>query len=113
VEGVLERVGTGWCLLAGPGQDWVLRLAAVGTVSGVSERSVPEMAWSPVSSLGLGSALRRLADARARCVVRLLDGGVHEAVVRRVGADFVEVGVGEGRTLLVAFSALAAVQSRR
>jgi hypothetical protein len=113
VEGVLERVGTGWCLLAGPGQDWVLRLAAVGTVSGVSERSVPEMAWSPVSSLGLGSALRRLADARARCVVRLLDGGVHEAVVRRVGADFVEVGVGEVRTLLVAFSALAAVQSRR
>ena len=112
VEGVLERVGSGWCLVAGGDQDWVVRLEAVGAVRGASDRSVPEVAWSPVASLGLGSALRRLADAGERCVLRLLDGSAHDGVLRRVGADFAEVTVGEGRSVLVAFAALAAVQSR-
>ena len=112
VSGVLERVATGWCLVRGSAQDWVVRLDAVGAVRGASERSVPEVAWSPVAKLGLGSVLRRLADARERCVVHLLDGSSHEAVLRRVGADFVEATVGEGRMVLAAFSAVAAVQSR-
>src|SRR3954465_13654563 len=47
VEGVLERGGTGWCLLDGAGQDWVVRLEAVTAVHGASARSVPEVAWSP------------------------------------------------------------------
>jgi hypothetical protein len=112
VAGVLDRVATGWCLVSGGPQDWVVRLDAVTAVHGTSERSVPEIAWSPVSRLGLGSALRRVADAGERCVLHLLDGRSHEAVLRRVGADFVEATVGEGRTVLVAFGALAAVQSR-
>jgi hypothetical protein len=112
VAGVLDRVATGWCLVGGGPQDWVVRLDAVTAVHGTSERSVPEIAWSPVSRLGLGSALRRVADAGERCVLHLLDGRSHEAVLRRVGADFVEATVGEGRTVLVAFGALAAVQSR-
>lgn len=115
VRGRLERVATGWCLLSAPGQDWVVALGAVGAVEGASDRAVPEVAWSPVSRLGLGSALRRLADAGERCVVRRLDAGVHEGVLRRVGQDFVEVGEGEGagaRLTLVAFAGLAAVQSR-
>ena len=70
------------------------------------------VAWSPLARLGLGSALRRLADAGERCVLHLLDGTSHDAVLRRIGADFVEVTVGEGRTVLVALDALAAVQSR-
>jgi hypothetical protein len=113
VGGVLQRVGPDWCLARGSGQDWVVRLAAVVAVEGGSARAVPEVAWSPVARLGLGSALRRLADARERCVVHGTDGSVREAVVVRVGADFVEVTVGEGRSLLLARDTLAAVQSRR
>ena len=113
VPGVLDRVGTGWGLLRGPGQDWVFRTAAVLRVIGASERSVPEVAWSPVARLRIGSALRRLADAGERCVLHLADGGRQEGVLRRVGSDFVEVAAGEGRLQLVSFSALVAVQSRR
>lgn len=112
VEGTLDRVATGWCLVTGAAQDWVVSLAAVTTVHGASERSLPEVAWSPVARLGLGAALRRVAEAGERCVVHLVDGTAHEAVLRRVGADFVEATVGEGRTVLVTFGALAAIQSR-
>ncbi len=63
-----------------------MRLDAVVAVHGASERSVPEVAWSPIARLGLGSALRRLADAGERCVLHLVDGTMHEAVLRRVGA---------------------------
>jgi hypothetical protein len=84
----------------------------VQVVAGVSERSLPEVAWPPVSRLRLGSALRRLADAGERCVLHLLDGARHEAVLVRVGADFVEARVTGGRTVLVAVAALAGVQSR-
>ena len=74
VGGVLERVGTGWCLVSGSGQDWIVPLGAVMAVRAASPRSVPEVAWSPVTRLGLGSALRRLADAGERCVFHLVDG---------------------------------------
>ncbi len=113
VRGRLERVANGWCLLAGTSQDWVVRLPALAAVDGASDRAVPEVAWSPVARLGLGSALRRLADAGERCVVHRLDGGRHDGVVVRVGQDFVELAEGEQRRLtLVAFETIAAVQSR-
>ena len=113
VAGVLERVGTGWCLVSGSGQDWILPLPAVIAVRGVSERSSPEVAWSPVARLGLGSALRRLAEAGERCVLHLADGRLLDGTVRRVGADFVEALIGEeGRVVLVPYATLAAVQSR-
>ena len=114
VTGTLVRIGTGWCLVRGRAQDWVVRSAAVVAVSGASGRSVPEVAWPAVTRLGLGSALSRLAESGERCVLQLVDGGRREAVLRRVGADFVEAEVGEGaqRGVLVAFTALAAVQSR-
>ena len=115
VRGRLERVARGWCLLAAPDQEWVVPLAGVGAVEGASDRAVPEVAWSPLTRLGLGSALRRLADAGDRCVVRRTDGVAHDGVLQRVGQDFVEVLEGEGgsaRVTLVAFGVLAAVQSR-
>jgi len=111
VEGRLRRVAAEWCLVRGPGQDWVVRTDAVRVVRGLSDRSVPEVAWSPVAHLGFGSALRRVADTGERCVLRLRDGAAHDVVLRRVGADFVEADEGSGR-LLVAFTAVAAVQSR-
>jgi hypothetical protein len=117
VAGALERVGDGWCWLRGPAQDWVLRTAAVSRVRDASPRSVPEVAWSPVARLGLGSALRRIADTGEPCVLHLLDGTAHESWLLRVGADFVETGTGDqpergAHRQLVAFTALAAVQSR-
>ncbi|HYF73804.1 MAG TPA: hypothetical protein VD864_13330, partial [Nocardioides sp.] len=110
VAGTLDRVGTGWCLVSGHAQDWVIRLAAVAAVHGASERSLPEVAWTPLARLGLGSALRRVADAGERCVLHQVDGAAHDALLRRVGADFVEAVAGEGRVVLVAFAGLAAVQ---
>lgn len=113
VAGVLERVATGWVLLSGAGQDWVVRQEAVTAVRGASERAVPVVAWPAVARLGLGSALRRLADSEERCLVHLVDGGRHEGRLRRVGGDFVEVLAGEpARVVLVPFATLAAVQSR-
>jgi hypothetical protein len=112
VAGLLQRVGSDWCLTHGSAQDWVVRLAAVVGVEGASARSVPEVAWSPVARLGLGSALRRLADAGERCVVHGTDGRMHDVVIGRVGRDFVEVTRGEAHTVLLARDAIAAVQSR-
>jgi hypothetical protein len=112
VTGRLQRVGPDWCLVHGAAQDWVVRLSAVTGVEGVSERSMPEVAWSPVSRLGLGSALRRLADAGAACRLHGVDGSIRDARLVRVGSDFVEAVAGEGRVVLLATDALAAVQSR-
>jgi hypothetical protein len=112
VAGTVTRVGAGWFLLRGPAQEWVVRLAAVQAVQGASGRSLPEVAWPAVARLGLGSALRRLAEAAERCVLHLVDGSRYEGVLVRVGRDFAEASTGEGRPVLVALSALAAVQSR-
>jgi hypothetical protein len=112
VSGALQRIGTGWCLLHRPGQDWIVRGEAIAVVHGASTRSVPEAAWSPVTRLGLGSALRRVADAGERCLLHLVDGHCHEVLLTRVGQDFVEGQAAGGRSVLVAFPALAAVQSR-
>lgn len=112
VEGELQRVGQGWCLVSGHAQDWIVRTGAVRVVQGASERSVPEVAWSPLQKLAIGSALRRLAESQVRCIVHLSDGAQHEALVRRVGADFVEIDSPSGACHLVAFEAISAVQSR-
>jgi len=112
VAGLLRRVGPDWCLVQGAAQDWVVRLAAVRAVEGASARAVPEVAWSPVSRLGLGSALRRLADAGSSCRLHAEHGAGWDGILVRVGSDFVEVRVGDDRTVLIAWDALAAVQSR-
>lgn len=112
VEGCLDRVGDDWCLLSGTGQDWIVPLRAVAAVHGASGRSVPEVAWSPVDRLGLRTALRRLADADARCLLHLADGARHEAYVHRVGADFLEVRGARSERVLVPYDGLVAVQSR-
>lgn len=112
VSGQLERVAGQWCLVRGNGQDWIVRLAAITTVTGAARRAVPEVAWSPVTRLGIGSALRRLAEAGERCVVHLLDGTLHDGTLARVGQDFTELVTSGERSVLITFDALAAVQSR-
>lgn len=112
VTGTLQRVGADWCLVSGSGQDWMVRLAALTRVRGASERSVPEVAWSPLAGLGLGSALRRIADARDACLVHLLDGAQHEVLLTRIGRDFVEAAGTDGQPLLLPIGQLSAVQRR-
>jgi len=113
VSGQLIRVGTGWCLVRGAGQDWLIRLEAVAAVQGASDRAVPEVAWPVASKLGLGSVFRRLADGAEPCTLHLVDGRRHDGVVRRVGADFLELATGDvGRVVLVALGQVAGVQSR-
>ena len=89
-------------------------LGAILVAQGVSDRAVPEVAWSALSKLGLGSALRRLADEGAACVVATRGGARHEVVLTRVGKDFVEAEtVAEpAQRLLVALASIGAVQSR-
>ncbi len=123
VRGRLDRVTGTWCLLAPTtavatsspsSQEWIVVLEAVEAVEGADVRSVPEVAWSPLTRLGLGSALRRLGDAGERCLVHRRDGGRHDGVPGRVGQDFVELSEGHGdsvRLTLVAFAAIGAVQS--
>jgi hypothetical protein len=113
LTGTVERVAAGWLLMSAGGHDWVVNLDLIDAVTGASVRSVPEVAWSPLTRLGLGSALRRISEAGERCLLHLRDGTRHEGTVRRVGADFCELAEGEERrVVLVAFDALAAAQSR-
>jgi hypothetical protein len=114
VTGTLTRVASGWCLLSGDtasAPDWIVPLAALTRVTGASERSVPEVAWSPLTRLSLGSALRRLAESGERCLLHLIDGATREGTLRRVGNDFVELVDARDRVVLVPCSVLGAVQS--
>jgi hypothetical protein len=113
LSGVIERVADGWLLVSAGRHDWVVSLAAVTSVEGASVRAVPEVAWSPLAQLGLGSALRRIAEAGERCLIHQRDGSRREGTLRRVGQDFCELVEGaDRRTVLVPFSSLAAAQSR-
>lgn len=113
VTGRIDRVADGWLLVSTAQHDWVINQAAVNGVVGASVRSVPEVAWSSLARLGLGSALRRIAEAGERCVLHQRNGQRHEGTLRRIGADFCELVVGEERRMvLVPFTGLAAAQSR-
>lgn len=113
LAGTVDRVAADWLLLSAGQHDWVISMDAVTTVEQASVRSIPEVAWSPLTRLGLGSALRRIAEAGERCLLHLRDGSRHEGTLRRIGADFCELVEGDDRRMiLVPFAALAAAQSR-
>lgn len=109
VGGCLSRVADGWCLVQTPAQSWIIRWDAVMSVRGASPRSIPEAAWPVTGRLGVGSALRRLAEAGEPCRIVLVDGTRHDARVVRVGQDFVELVQGEPPDpVLVRLGAIAA-----
>lgn len=91
--GVLLRVGVGWCMVRADssGQVWIVPSAAVLDVQGLSARAVSEPARSVLARLGLGSALRGVAEAGANVVFEQVDGSQHRGAVVRVGSDFVEI----------------------
>jgi hypothetical protein len=119
VDAVAVRVGEGWCLIVSTGQEWLVRLAAVGSVRGLAERAVPVEARPVTARLGFGSALRHVQDTRVQTVLHRLDGSLVRGLLGRVGADFCELlvgepGVGEAGprlTEVVPFAAVAAVRS--
>lgn len=112
IRGTLDRVAQTWCLISGHGQEWFVPRQSIAAVVGASSRAKPEVAWSPLTRLSLGSALRRIADAGDRCLVHTLDGDRHEVVLSRVGADFVEAATDQRQSLLLVLDAVAAIQRR-
>lgn len=109
ISGRLERVGADWCLVATGTQEWLVSLAHVTSVRGLSSRALPEVAWSPLHRLALRSALRRVAEVGDQCRVHLVDSTRHEGAVLRVGGDFLEMTVPATGSLVVPLSAIAAV----
>ena len=93
-------------LMASVGRHVLLDVDGTGVVRGELRRAV--------SRLGLGSALRRLAEEGAACVVATRGGARHEVVLTRVGKDFVEAETvaDPAQRLLVALTSIGAVQSR-
>ncbi len=117
LEGTLRRVGADWCLVDAGAQEWLVRLAALSTVRGLPSRAVPPGARSVAARLGIGSALRRLAEGGSEVVVHRADGVVLRGGLRRVGADFVElagpapgVGTAQAQVELVAIGHVSAVR---
>jgi len=110
VDGVLAAVGSGWCLLGGRGQEWLVATDHVVAVEGLDDRAVPEVAWRPHARLPLRSALRRLAGGDHKCTLHHREGMVVDAAIGRVGKDFVEVRTGRGGAELVNLASVVAVQ---
>ncbi len=116
VSGRLTRVGQDWLLLADQGSEWVLRTAAVTSLSGVSTRASHVDTWSFLDRLSLRSVLRRLGGDAEPVLVHLLDEQRLEGRVGRVGADFFELHVGHGADRgveVVPVGGVAALQGRR
>jgi hypothetical protein len=118
LEGRLRRVGAGWCLLDDGRSEWLLRVAALVVLEGLAVRGAALEGRPLTARLGLGSALRRVAETRAEAVVHLCDGRLLVGTLARVGADFLDLrSVGEqgapavARSTTVPFSALAAVRT--
>jgi hypothetical protein len=116
VSGRLSRVGQDWLLLADQGSEWVLRTAAVASLSGVSPRATHEDTRSVLDTLSLRHVLRRVAGDAEPVLVHLLDEQRLEGRVGRVGADFFELHVGHGPDRVVEVvpvTGVAGLQGRR
>jgi hypothetical protein len=119
MEATLVRAGPDWCLVDDGAHEWLVRLPAVLRVRGLGERAVAARHRSIGARLSFGSVLRGVAEEEAPVLLHLLDGETLRAVVRRVGADFLEVmerredvwnGAGSAHPEAVAFAAVAAVR---
>lgn len=122
LTGTLRRVGPEWLLLdEGPGREAVVALAAVLHVAGIGRLSASPGRGGPVESrLGLGHALRAVARDRSPVRLHLIEGGVEDGTIDRVGMDFLELarhGAGEPRrhsevrdVQIVAFRAVSVVR---
>jgi hypothetical protein len=110
VDGELSRVGEGWLLMATDRDEWLVRLPAVLALHGLADRAVAADLRRVTARLGVASALRRVAEDQAEVLVHLVDGGTLRVLLRRVGADFVEVVEAAGQRAVLPFAAVAAVR---
>jgi hypothetical protein len=110
LDGRVARVGSDWLLLETDPHEWLVRLAALGEVRGLGERAVEARHRAPTARLGLGSALRGVAEERDPVLVHLLDGGTVRGTPRRVGADFVELADPDDGVVVVALGGVAGVR---
>ena len=114
VTGRLERVATGWCLLRGHGQDWVVRidgdrrrarcLGAIGARGGVvtGRPARARLGAAPAGRQRASPAASTCSTAAATTACSARRPGLRRGGHRR------------GRpVVLVSFAQLAAVQSRR
>jgi hypothetical protein len=114
-------VGPDWVLIDDAGADVLVPLPAVLLVEGLGRRSADPATESVVTArLGIGYALRTIADDRAEVRVVLVDGSQRTGRIGRVGADQLELvehdpgePTGLRGTATVPFSALAAVRAMR
>lgn len=114
LRGRLERCTESWSLVDDGHREWVVRHPAVLTVAGVSERSLPREAWPRAAAVGIGSAMRRLADTGELVMVVLTDGNRCDGTWGRIGKDFAElIPVGAGGTRLVPHRAISAFTTAR
>lgn len=115
VRGRVARVGDGWCLIAqrtdgaGEHREWVLTLGAVVAARGLSPQARTAPLRPVTSRLGLGSALRGIAEENATVTLVRSDGARRRGRLGRVGRDFVELRADDGVTEAVPFSAVVAV----
>jgi hypothetical protein len=114
IHATLARVGAGWCLLRAEGRDWLVPLAAVRSWRGLADRGPSEAARPVTARLGLGSALRAVAEAHGEVLLHRADGSVTRGVLGRVGADFLELGGDDaepgGYVDVVPFAAVTALR---
>jgi hypothetical protein len=88
---VLRRVGSDWCLAIDDRQEWLLRFAAMTGLRGLSDRALSEPVRSVAGRLGLGSALRGVAEEDLPVTVHRVPSGAIRGRLRRIGADFCEL----------------------
>ena len=101
VGGRLARLGEDWLLLVDRAAEWVVRHAGMAGVSGLANRADHQETWSVMDRLTLRTVLRRLSVGQEHCLVRFVDGSQVEGRMGRVGSDFFELHVGEGREVSV------------
>ncbi len=111
VQGRLARVGEDWLLLVGPSSQWIVRHQGVVSLEGLSSRAEAEETWSVVDRLPLRAVLRGLASGAEPCLVQCVDDHRVQGRVGRVGRDFFELVVGEGRDRTVRVVPVASVSA--
>ena len=116
LRGRVARTGHGWCLVTGgdgsgaDAQEWLVALDHVAAVRGLSSQAQPPALRPVTGRLGLGSALRGVAEERQPVLVVRADGARRVGRLVRVGKDFLELAAEEGGVELVPFSVVAAVR---
>ncbi|QWC84062.1 hypothetical protein KLP28_10615 [Nocardioidaceae bacterium] len=111
VRGELTGAGDGWAVLEDDrGVETVVLTEAVSVVHGAVHAAASAAAWPLSSRRSLAASLTRQLADQAPVVLTLRDGERRSGRGRRVGADFLELGVDDGGTVLVALSAVATVR---